>query len=144
MPDRDRSRIGWWSLGIAAVAISLLPLAAWPNIPIAPSQHVLMGPPRVKEISPWKERPILIARDPFVPDPTRLAHVLAGRHAKKGLAAAVRLKAIALGRLPQALIEVNGATRIVSPGDAIGPFRVRAVTAKGVELTNGSIVILSL
>lgn len=144
MPDRNRSLIGFWSLGIGAAAISLLPLVAWPNIPIAPSQHVLMGPERLKEISPWKERPILIARDPFVPDAPHLTHVLAGRGAKKGLAAAVRLKAIALGRLPQALIEVDGATRIVSPGDTIGPFRVRAVTAKGVELTNGSIVILSL
>ena len=144
MVDENRSRAGWWSLTIAIAAGSLLPLAAWPHNPNALPARTTHETAPVGGISPWKERPDVIARDHFLPIAKYVARVRPGRNAKDSSTEGLKLKAIASGRSPQALIEINGETRIVSVGDSIGTVRVRAILSSGIELSDGSVLPLSL
>jgi hypothetical protein len=78
-----------------------------------------------------------VSRDPFVPNQTV---VVLPRNA--GAAPVVR--AIVLGNPARALVEVDGAVRVLAVGDRVGALRVAAITSGGIWLSDGTRVPLTV
>jgi hypothetical protein len=142
--DANRAYITWCSLLVAAAAGTLLPLVA---MPAAPGIAAMAAAPQEKPLhdaSPWKAQPVLVARDPFVPNPKYAPKAPEARTPVSAPATAtIAVKAIAIGRVPQALVEVDGKARIVAPGDRLGTVRVRAISPGRIELSDGSVLLFS-
>jgi len=80
-----------------------------------------------------------IARDPFVPDRRFQADVSVVLPPNAGaMANAPIVRAVVVGDAARALVEINGAVRVVAVGDKIGYLTVVQITSSSVFLSDGS------
>lgn len=144
---------------VGLCAMMLLPAIASPSDWIA--NHEM--PFRAKQASgvaaePLEWKPIVVDRDPFVatfqPQNSASAsaaiavrdivgmRVIQGHPLSSlGVPTAI-IRAIAIGRTARALVEINGITRVVGPGDKVGSFTIKSILANRVQLSDGSVLTL--
>lgn len=134
--DRTRAIL----LTVAAVACSiaacLLPVAGESALQIHTAQQTFDARLGSAALPAPPDDP-LPARDPFAPDSVQSAPV--GRKAAPVL---VAVRAVIAGSDARALIEEAGRMRIVQIGDRVAASTVRAITARGITLADGTAVQL--
>lgn len=88
-----------------------------------------------------------IIRDPFALPRGTAAHDVSGMHVVQGAstgiaipASSVRVSAIVTGDDTRALVEENGAVRVVRAGDKLAGSLVRDIGPTGVRLRNGTLI----
>jgi hypothetical protein len=128
--DDQRASLLRASMMLCSISVLVLPLSATYSY-AASARESGAGHRYVATFAPESPSfpPLIVVRDPFVPNPiqTTLAN---------GSPAIVR--AVITGQAPRALIESNGATRVVGIGDRIGALHITAIDAGGVTLENGA------
>lgn len=127
--DDERKALVQAAVLLACAAAAILPFTHPPS-GVAARGEPYREPPRTARHS-WtlgrrRSTTIAVRRDPFVPDP---------RFAPES--AQFQVQAVALGADPRALVEVDGAVRVVAVGDRIGSDRVVSIGARGLRLASG-------
>jgi len=125
----------------SAIAVALLaPLAARPLTgAFSVRPHAGLATRINSGGSPWGERAVEIARDPFLPadEPRPAATPIPNVHAVV-VPLPVAVRAIAVGENSRALIDVGGVTRLVAVGDSIGSLRIATIQADRIVFSDGS------
>jgi hypothetical protein len=143
------------SLAVTVCGLLSAPLAGFTSGYVPGHKHsVASKPSNVRREDPWDYRAVNIVRDPFLNEaaffgsmtsgPTSARSGLIGMKVVQGqpispagLTPAV-VRAIALGREPKAVIDMDGSTRIVAPGDLINGIRVESILSDRVVLRGGT------
>src|SRR5436305_565032 len=124
----------------SAIAAGLLaPLAARPSSgAFWPKAQADLATRTNTAGSPWEDRTVVIARDPFLPaaEP-RTALPIVDVHAV-AIPFPVSVRAIAVGDNSRALIDVDGLTRLVGVGDSVGSLRIASIQIDRVVFSDGS------
>lgn len=116
---------------LCALALCLLPVAGESALQIHTDQRTFDTRFAGTAVTPAPDES-LPARDPFEPD---IAQLPAAVQLPKET---VAVHAIVAGSDPRALIEEAGRMRIVQVGDSVRSSTVRAITADGLMLADGS------
>lgn len=161
LDEPARRRVLSWSALLCAVPLCLAPLAARSSFELASERAAFAArftaPPLQ---STWAEKPVAVARDPFVPQGPAQApadaphgHDVVGLHVTQGQpigyvaaaapAAAATVTAVITGTSPRALIDAGGSTRVVGVGDSFSGSRIASIDASGVRLRNGVFLPIS-
>jgi hypothetical protein len=144
------------SIALAASGLLVVPLAGSSSAYVSDSEpRFAVKPANVRRDDPWRARTVSVARDPFLSvaapagpiasGPPSASRSLIGMRVIQGqtitpASAAAAVRAIALGREPKAMIEIDGSTRIVAPGDFISGARVESILADRVILSGGMVL----
>lgn len=133
------------SLAMCIVSLLLLPLAVPPRTSAGSAASVPGTMPVLPEIPPPLRYPALTIRhNPF----ERAALPIAGGDdytlppdlvlpPNAGIASPPHVKALILGAVPKALVEVDGQTAIVGVGTKLEGAAILHIDSRGVELDNG-------
>ena len=137
---------------LCAIPLVLMPLAGRSSFEVAAERATFVQRFRAPEFRPFHMRAYrapAVLRDPFAIPVRAAAHDVTGMRVVQGAstgipvpAANVRVTAIVEGADARALVEENGAVRVVRRGDRLGAWIVRSVEPGGVRLTNGSFIAI--
>lgn len=174
LDDAQRRRLFTWSALLCAIPICLAPLAGRSSFELAGEQAAFNA--RFSTVQPqnvWNDKPLAVARDPFVPEaPTAAsgdkepmaASGVVGMHVAQGSPIGfvlppnrgaagtplgsggpgmVTVTAVVTGPSPRALIDDGERVRVVAIGDMLGGSRVRSIDRSGVRLQNGTLFALT-
>ena len=161
LDERGRRRLLSWSALLCAVPVCLTPLAARSSFELASERaHFnarFTAPPLG---TTWTQKPVVVVRDPFVPEGRPVAVVVAprtgsttGMHVTQGepigyvasgsAAISTSVTAVVTGASPRALIDDGLRVRVVAIGDALLGSRVARIDRSGVRLQNGTLLPLT-
>lgn len=167
--ERQRRSVVTWSVLCCAVPLCLAPLAGRTSFELASEKAAFdarFPAPVLQNV--WSEKPVEVARDPFVPDiPADVSAAVpsgvVGVHVTQGDAVGISVpqssaasqtsgapaagpllvRAVVTGTSPRALIDDGTRVRMVAVGDEVGGSRVASIGRRGVRLQNGVFVALS-
>jgi len=143
-----RLYLAYGSLAAAICAVLVVPLAG--STASNSSGQSLNGLKQVmaERDDPWKSAMVKVTRDPFLlqtaspkpPTSTPSSGNLnsGGMHV---IQAAVR--GIAFGDQPKAIVEIDGATKIVAAGDFINRMRIESILSDRIVMDDGSVLMFS-
>jgi hypothetical protein len=134
------STTGACAAGAITLAL-LMPLAGRPSgWAIGPRSRNELSSAAGSAGSPWKERPIVVSRDPFL---APVKHVAFSQPLQvRSVDPPLVVRAIVVGENSRALVEAGGATRLIGVGDRVGSLRVMAIRIDRIQLSDGSTALL--
>jgi len=97
----------------------------------------------------WKNEMVKGTSSPFLPEttfikPYRPPSRLAGEGGLVGMGVSdASVRGLAFGQKPKAVIEVEGAAKIVAPGDVIDGMRVASILSDRIILNDGSVLMFA-
>lgn len=171
--DAQRRRLRTWSALLCAIPLCLAPLAGRSSFELASEQAAFDARFAAAPQNVWSDKPVAVARDPFVPEPPAptlenrepmTATGVVGVHVRQGdsmgfalpantAAAATRpgenlpgivaVTAIVTGPSPHALVDDGEHVRVVGVGDMLAGSRVLAIDGSGIRLQNGTLLTLT-
>ncbi len=133
-------------LAIATCGLLVVPLAGSPS---GYSSGVLpdrFKPAITQRDDPWKGAMVKVLRDPFLPEPTLKKPLPVSPLADNGRRIGMHVirasvLGVAFGQKPEAVIEIEGAAKVVAPGDFIKGMRVVSIAPDRVVLSDGSVLM---
>ncbi len=137
------------SLIVAICAILVMPLAGSTSGSIFERPPNGSKPDIVQRDDPWKNATVKVTRDPFLQEvrfvkPSTPPSPLAGGRSSTGMRiTGASVRGLAFGQKPKAVIEVEGATKIVAPGDFIDGSRIVSILLDRIILSDGSVLMFS-
>lgn len=138
-PLRDDRRRGLLAISaiLCTTAMLLVPLAARSSFDLAAQPAAAGIPLHLAAPPPWKSRPIVLLRDPFVAEATaKPATGAAAAHLTTS--DGIRVSGVALGPNARALVEIGGSVRMLGIGDSIAGSSIVSIDASGVRLQSGA------
>jgi len=141
LDDAQRKPLLRLGLLACAVSIALMPVAVRSNreLPEERAAAALAAaslPQRATLVD------VVARRDPFAPDRTLAVPAPPAAARARGAAPDAIVRALVIGMSPRAIVETEGGSRVIAPGDALGHSKVMSIDAAGVHLTNGTVLKL--
>lgn len=141
LDDAQRKPLLRVGLAACAVSLALLPVAVRSNreLPEERAAAALASaslPPR----APLED--VVARRDPFAPDRALTAPAPAAAARAAGESPAAIVRALVIGMSPRAIVETDGGSRVIAPGDVLSHLKVISIDAAGVRLSNGTVLKL--
>lgn len=172
--DAQRRRLLTVSSILCAIPLCLMPLAGRTSFELAGEQAVFNARFDAPELrSVWNEKPVPVARDPFVPEGAAAPGVrgrgtladdgIVGMTVRQGDSMGFALPpnrgaagtplqatgglpaitAVVTGSSPRALVDDGDRVRVVGIGDTLAGSRVMNISGAGVRLQNGALLTLT-
>lgn len=139
--DTQRKPLLRVALVACAVSLGLMPVAVRSNREL-PEERAIAALAAASLPESATLNDVVVSRDPFSPDLALTSPASVSQRAATGGPPVAVVRALVIGMSPRAIVEVDGGSRVIAPGDKLGRMKVTDIDAAGVHLSNGTVLKL--